>query len=104
MVLMWGIKIGTLYKLLGKTDGDSCNQVVDPKTKDILSCVVDSTMLWHRRLGHIGEKGLCAMHSKGIVKGLLDCSSEFDFCEHFVYGKQNHVSFLGKTTRAKIIL
>ena len=47
MVLMWGIKISTLYKLLGKTDGSSCNQVVDPKTNDILSCVVDFTMLWH---------------------------------------------------------
>ena len=30
MVLMQGIRIGTLYKLLGKTDGGSYNQVVDP--------------------------------------------------------------------------
>ena len=37
MVLMRGIRIGTLYKLLGKTDGCSCNQVVNPKTNEILS-------------------------------------------------------------------
>ena len=61
MVLMWGIRIGTLYKLLGRTDGSSCHQVVNPKIEDILSCVFDSTMLWHRQLGHIGEKGLCVM-------------------------------------------
>lgn len=47
MVLMRGIKIQTLYKLLGKTNDNSCNQVVDTKTDDILSCVADSTMLWH---------------------------------------------------------
>ena len=88
MVLMWGTKIGTLYKLLDKTDGDRCNQVVDPKTNDILSCMVDSTMLWHRRLGHISEKGLRVMHSKCMVEGLPNFSSEFDFYKHCIYGKK----------------
>ena len=84
MVLMRGIKIGTLYKLLGKIDGGSYNQVVNPKTDDILSCVADLTMFWNRRLGHIDEKGLHSMHRKGMVEGLTDCSSEFDFCEHCI--------------------
>ena len=44
------------------------------------------------------------MHIKGMVKGLLNCSYEFDFCEHCIYVKQNHVSFLNKDTRARIIL
>lgn len=101
MVLMRGIKIRTLYKLLGRTDESSCLLVVDPKTNEILSCVVDSTMLWHQRLGHISEKGIRAMHSKGMVKGLPDCSSEFDFCKHCIYGKQNFVRFPSKATRAK---
>ena len=48
MVLMQVIKIGTVYKLLGKTNGNSCNQVAYPKSDDILSCVTDSTMLWHQ--------------------------------------------------------
>ena len=48
MVLMQGIGIRTLYKLLGKNDDSSCNEVVNPKTDKILSCMCDSTMLWHR--------------------------------------------------------
>ena len=45
MVLMWGIRIGPLYKLLGKTDGSSYYQAVDPMTDEIILCVVVSTML-----------------------------------------------------------
>ena len=104
MVLIWGIKIGTMYKLLGGNDGGCCNQVVDLKTDEILSCVADSTMFWHQRLEHISEKGLFAMHSKGMVEGLPDCSSEFDLCEHCIYGKQNCVRFPSISTRAKGIL
>ena len=101
MVLMWGIRIGTLYKLLGKTNDSSCNQVVHPKTDEILSCVADSTMLWHQKLGHIGKKGLRAMHRKHMVEGIPNCSFEFDFCEHCIYCKQNHVSFPSKAIREK---
>ena len=104
MVLMRGIKIGTLYKMFRRTDKISCIFVFDPKTGKILSCIVDSTMLWHRRLGHISEKGIHAMHSKVMVEGLPNCSSKFSFCEHCIYGKQNHVSFPTKATRAKGIL
>ena len=75
--------------------------MVDPKTDEIISCVDDMTMLWHRGLGHIDKKGLCAMHMKCMVEGILDCSSEFDFCEHCIYGKQNRVSFASKATREK---
>ena len=56
MLLMRGIRIVTVYKILGENDGSSYNQVVDPMTNKILSCMVDLTMFWHRRLGHIGEK------------------------------------------------
>ena len=104
MVLMWGIRIRTLHKLLGKIDDGSCNQVVNPKNEEILSCVAALTMLWHRLVGHIGEKGLRAMHRKGMVEALHDCSSKFDFCEHCIYGKQNHVSFPRKDTRGKEIV
>lgn len=68
-----------MYKSLGKTDGGRCNQVVDPKTDEILSCMANLTMLWHQRLGHINEKGLHAMHRKCIAEGLLDCSGGFYF-------------------------
>ena len=41
------------------------------------------------------------MHNKGMVKGFLYCSFEFEFCEHCVYGKHNRVSFPTGPTRAK---
>jgi hypothetical protein len=40
-------------------------------------------------MGYIGEKGLQAMHNKGMIEGFLDFNLEFDFNEHFIYGKQN---------------
>jgi hypothetical protein len=33
-------------------------------------------------MGHIGEKGLRAMHNKCMVEGFLDCNLEVNFCEH----------------------
>ena len=61
-------------------------------------------MLWHQRLGHIGEKGLRLLHDKGMVEGMSNCSLDFDFCEHFVYGKQNKVIFPYGATREEGIL
>ena len=52
---------------------------------------VEKTMLWHMRFGHIGEKGLKTLKNKKLIEGLNDCNLEFDFCEHCVYSKQNHV-------------
>jgi hypothetical protein len=50
-------------------------------------------MIWHQTLGHMGEKGLHALKKINRVDGLNDCSIEFDFCNHCIYGKQNHVQF-----------
>jgi hypothetical protein len=43
-------------------------------------------MLWHQRLGHIGEKGLRVQQSKCMVEGMSNFSLDFDSCEHCVYG------------------
>ena len=57
-------------------------------------------MLWHQRMGHIIEKGLRALKDKGMI----DCTIDFDLCEHCIYGKQNQVRFASGATRAKGIL
>jgi hypothetical protein len=108
MVLMKGVWFGTLYKLLGSTISDGCNSSIVPDIgveEEITPTVSgEKVMLWHQRLGHIGEKGLRLLHDKGMVEGMSNCSLDFDFCEHCLYGKQNRVSFPFGATRAEGIL
>jgi hypothetical protein len=58
-------------------------------------------MLWHQRLGHIGEKGLRTLHGKGMIEGMSDCTLDFDFCENCIYGKQNRVRFPSECYKSK---
>ena len=53
----------------------------------------EKTMLCHKRLENIGEKGVQILHGKGMVEGMSNSSLDFDLCENCVYGKQNRVSF-----------
>ena len=108
MVLMRGVRCGTLYKLLGRTYTNGCNSsvVLEQKNEgDKTNTVPEKkTMLWHQRLGHIGEKGLRTLHGKGMIEGMSDCTLDFDFCENCIYGKQNRVRFPSGATRSKGIL
>ena len=62
MVLIRGVHYGTLYKLLGSTTIDECNNFVVPegggKDDNTLTALGENTMLWHQILGHIEENGL----------------------------------------------
>ena len=64
----------------------------------------EKTMLWHQRLGHIGEKGLQILHGNGMVEGMSNSSLDFYFYENCVYGKQNRVSFPSGAKRSNKIL
>ena len=92
MVLMTGVRYGTMYKLLGKTIIDECNNfvVLDEGGKDdkTLTTLGGKTMPWHQRMGHIEEKGLRALQGKGMVEGMTNCTLNFDFCEHCTHGKK----------------
>ena len=61
-------------------------------------------MLWHKILGHIEENGLWALQGKVMVEGMTDCTLDFDFCEHCIYGKHNRVRFAYGATRVNGIL
>ena len=61
-------------------------------------------MLWHQRLGYIGENCLWILHGNGMVEGMSNFSLDFDFYENCVYGKQNRVSFPFGAKRANRIL
>ena len=108
MVLMRGVEYGTMYKMLGKTIIDGCNNSIVPNRKDEESKVpgisTGDTMLWHQILGHIGEKGFQSLQVKDIVEGMFNCNSNFDFCEQCLYGKQNRLKFPSGAIREKEIL
>ena len=62
-------------------------------------------MLWHHRLGHIGEKGLRTILNKNLVDGIPNYNiGKNDFCEHCVFGKQSRSSFPNGTNKAKGLL
>jgi hypothetical protein len=75
MVLMKGVQIGTIYKLLENVDSTGCNNIIAPEVESTSTQIdqtltelvqtdwkrhdkINPTMLWHERMGHIGEKGL----------------------------------------------
>ncbi|WVY97098.1 hypothetical protein V8G54_029249 [Vigna mungo] len=73
-----GRKSGSLYK----TEG-ACHLIT--------VAMNENPNLWHQRLGHMSEKGMRIMHSKGKLPSLQ--SIEFDMCEDCILGKQKRVSF-----------
>ncbi|RVW60263.1 Retrovirus-related Pol polyprotein from transposon TNT 1-94 [Vitis vinifera] len=90
-VLARGKKTGTLYMT-------SC-----PRDTIAVADASTDTSLWHRRLGHMSEKGMKMLLSKGKLPELK--SIDFDMCESCILGKQKKVSFLktGRTPKAEKI-
>ena len=84
-----GKKTGTLY------------MTSSPKDTIAVAEASTNTSLWHRRLGHMSEKGMKMLLSKGKLPELK--SIDFDMCESCILGKQKNVSFLktGRTPKAK---
>jgi hypothetical protein len=104
MVLLKVVRFGTLYKLQGSTISDGCNSSIvhDIGFEEERTPIVsrEKVMMWHQRLGHIGEKGLQLLHGKCMVEGMSNFSLDFDFYEHCVYGKKNQVGFSSGAMRA----
>ncbi|RVX13352.1 Retrovirus-related Pol polyprotein from transposon TNT 1-94 [Vitis vinifera] len=82
-------KIGTLYMT-------SC-----PRDTIAIADASTDTSLWHHRLGHMSEKWMKMLLSKGKLPELK--SIDFDMCESCILGKQKKVSFLktGRTPKAE---
>ena len=58
--------------------------------------------LWHRRLGHVSERGLVELSKQGMLCG--DKVEKLNFCEHCVYGKTCKAKFGVGQQRTKGIL
>lgn len=79
-VVMQGTKHNNLYYLNFQVVTGSLNVVAHP---DITT--------WHRRLGHVSEKGLKELHKQGLIG---DQQFEtLDSCEQCILGKSKKASF-----------
>ena len=74
--------LGNIYKLLDTTIVGGVATIESES---------NSTVLWHMRLGHMGERGMMELHKRNLLKGIKTC--KFDFCKYRVFWKQNKVQF-----------
>ena len=80
LVVARGEKRGTLYIV------EQSSYEVNAVDNDI-----DSSTLWHQRLGHMSEKGMKLLVSKGNIPEMKNV--EVGFCEPRVLGKQKKSYF-----------
>jgi hypothetical protein len=71
-------------------------------TKRMKPNEVNSTYLWHCRLGHINEKRISKLHKDGLLDS-FDYES-FETCRSCLLGKMTKVPFTGKGERASDLL
>ncbi|KAL0283401.1 UNVERIFIED_CONTAM: Retrovirus-related Pol polyprotein from transposon TNT 1-94, partial [Sesamum angustifolium] len=90
----WGKGIMKVMKgSLTVFKADRRNLYVCTVDYDILAASVtdfDKTSLWHKRLGHISQKGLELLQKEGV---LIDKIEKLKFCDECVMGKQHKVQF-----------
>lgn len=86
-----GVLKDGLYVLQGKTELGEVNAIIDPASKEM--------SLWHRRLAHIGEKGLECLKRQGLLGNKR--LGKLVFCEHCALGKQSRASFKPATHNTK---
>ena len=58
--------------------------------------------MWHKKLGHMLEKGLKVLSNQKLIHGLTKIS--LPFCKHCVTSKQHRLKFSSSTARSKVIL
>ena len=60
-MLVKGVQIKTMYKLLGIIFINECDCTIFPKNETNITStlLVEKITLWHQRMGHTREKGLC---------------------------------------------
>ena len=96
----WKVTKGVRVWARGKKT-DTLYMTSSPRDTIVVADASTDTSLWHRRLGHMSEKEMKMLLSKGKIPKLKPI--DFDMCESYILGKQKKMSFLktGKTLKAK---
>ena len=81
----------TLYRSYAKVCKNELNSVED-----------SSPELWHKRLGHMSEKGLQVLAKKSLIP--FAKGTHKNSCEFCVFGKQHRVSFSKPSTKKENLL
>ena len=95
LILMKAEKIGAnLFMLKEETpqEADVC----------VASNGVESTMMWHLKLGHMSEQGLKILFERKLLPRFKLVS--LPFCEHCITSKQHKLKFSRSIARSKCIL
>ena len=85
----WKVMKGNLVIARGKKRGSL--YMVAEEDMVAVTEAANSSSLWHQRLGHMSEKGMKIMASKGKMSNLKHVN--IGVCEHCIFGKQKKVSF-----------
>ena len=80
LVIAKGTKVSTLYIMKAKLSNEEVNATVE-----------SSSDLWHKRLGHMSEKGLQRLVNQQLLPDVKGVSLKT--CTHCLVGKQHRVAF-----------
>ncbi|TXG53987.1 hypothetical protein EZV62_019243 [Acer yangbiense] len=75
----------------GKSLVKNNNQNNKNKAACVASKICDKWSIWHKRLGHMSEKGLGELSKQNLLDG--DQVNKIEFCENYILGKQHRLSF-----------
>ncbi|XP_073120020.1 uncharacterized mitochondrial protein AtMg00300-like [Henckelia pumila] len=93
LIEMKGIKQNGLYLLERKTIDGSANTILKAK---------DNILLWHKRLGHLSERGLIQLNKQSLLG--KDVNGKLGFCEECTLGKYWRVKFKPSNRKIKGVL
>ncbi|GKA92256.1 putative RNA-directed DNA polymerase [Tanacetum coccineum] len=93
---LWKVTLGSLIVARGKRE--SKLYMTHPKISKSIVNVVDNddmTELWHKRLGHMSEKGMSILSKNNVLSGVHDINLKK--CSHCLAGKQTRLAFKSRS-------
>jgi hypothetical protein len=85
-----------MFVLMGETHHEAEASIASANPAE------EKTMMWHKKLGHMSEKGLKILSDQKLLPGFTKVT--LPFCEHCVTSKQHMLKFGTSTTKSKCIL
>ena len=92
-----GLNVNGLY-ILETNEINMTNTINEKRSRNELN----SRLIWHHRLGHIGDKRIMKMGSDGLIGPLG--SEPYPTCESCLQGKMTKSPFVGQGDRANEVL